>query len=45
MLLANIAWRLKRDLKVIPLTGQLIGDREAQRLWIRTYEKSWEPKV
>ena len=45
MQLGNIAWRLGRDLKLDPKNGHIIGDPEAQKLWGRTYEKGWEPKV
>jgi len=45
MQLGNIAWRLGRDLKLDPKNGHIIGDPEAQKLWSRTYEKGWEPKI
>ena len=45
MQLGNIAWRLGRDLKLDPKNGHIIGDPEAQKLWGRTYEKGWEPKI
>ncbi|MCJ8211863.1 Gfo/Idh/MocA family oxidoreductase [Mucilaginibacter sp. RS28] len=45
MHLSNIAWRLKRDLKVDPKTGHILNDPEAQKMWSRTYEPGWEPKV
>ena len=45
MLLANISWRLGRDLKTDPKNGHIIGDPEAEKLWSRDYEKNWEPKV
>lgn len=43
--LGNIAWRVKRDLNIDPKNGHIIGDKEAQKLWGRQYEKGWEPKV
>ncbi len=45
MQLGNIAWRVGRDLKINPQNGHIIGDKEAQKLWSRTYEKGWEPKI
>ena len=45
MLLANISWRVGRDLKIDPKNGHIIGDQEAEKLWSREYEKGWEPKV
>jgi len=45
MQLSNIAWRVGRDLKIDPSNGHIIGDKEAQKLWSREYEKGWEPKI
>ena len=45
MLLSNISWRVKRDLHINPENGHIIGDDEAQKLWSRTYEPGWEPKL
>ena len=45
MLLGNISWRVGRDLKIDPKNGHILDDKEAQKLWGRTYEKGWEPKV
>jgi predicted dehydrogenase len=45
MQLGNISWRVGRDLKIDPANGHIIGDAEAQKLWGRSYEKGWEPKV
>ncbi|PPL00554.1 Gfo/Idh/MocA family oxidoreductase [Parapedobacter indicus] len=45
MQIGNIAWRLKRDIQLDPANGHIIGDKEAQQLWSREYEKGWEPKV
>jgi predicted dehydrogenase len=44
MQLGNISWRVGRDLNIDPKNGHIIGDKEAQKLWSRTYEKGWEPK-
>lgn len=45
MQLANISWRVGRDLTIDPKNGHILGDKEAQKLWGRTYEKGWEPKI
>ena len=45
MLLGNISWRVGRDLNIDPKNGHIINDREAQKLWSRTYEKGWEPEL
>jgi len=45
MQLGNISWRVGRDLNIDPKNGHIIGDKEAQKLWSRTYEKGWEPKL
>jgi len=45
MQLGNISWRVGRDLHIDPKNGHIIGDQDAQKLWSRTYEKGWEPKV
>ncbi len=45
MQLGNISWRVGRDLKIDPKDGHIIGDKDAQKLWGRTYEKGWEPKI
>ena len=43
--LGNIAQRVGHDLRIDPANGHIIGDREAQKLWSREYEKGWEVKV
>jgi hypothetical protein len=43
--LGNIAFRTGRTLKCNPATGQIVGDKEAQKLWGREYEKGWEMKL
>jgi predicted dehydrogenase len=45
MQLGNISLRVGRDLKVDPKNGHIIGDNGAQKLWSRSYEKGWEPKI
>lgn len=43
--LGNIAQRVGHSLKINPENGHIIGDREAQALWSRKYEKGWKPKI
>lgn len=45
MQLGNISWRVGRDLHLDPKNGHILNDPEAQKLWSRTYEPGWEPKV
>jgi hypothetical protein len=45
MQLGNISWRVGRDLHIDPANGHIINDAEAQKLWSRSYEPGWEPKV
>lgn len=45
MLLSNIAWRVGRDLKIDPENGHIINDADAKKLWGRTYEPGWAPKI
>ena len=45
MQLGNISWRVGRDLHLDPKNGHILNDPEAQKLWGRTYEPGWEPKV
>lgn len=42
--LANIAYRLKKDLKIDSTTGRAM-DADAMKIWGRDYEKGWEPKL
>lgn len=43
--LANIAQRTGTALECNPANGHILNNKEAARLWSRTYEKGWEPKV
>jgi len=43
--LGNIAWRVRRTLRLDPKTGHITGDRGAMRLWSRSYRPGWEPRV
>jgi predicted dehydrogenase len=45
MQLGNIAWRVGRDLHLDPKNAHILNDAEAQKLWSRTYEPGWAPKV
>ncbi len=42
--LANISYRIRKDLKVNPVDGTTT-DRAARRLWSRQYAPGWEPEV
>ena len=39
--LGNIAQRVGHSLKIEPVSGRIIGDEEAQKLWGREYEPGW----
>ncbi len=43
--LGNIAWRTGRTLRCDPVTGRILHDSGAARLWRRNYQPGWEPKV
>ena len=43
--LANIAWRVNRELHLDTANGHIKNDEEAMKLWRRDYEPGWEPKV
>ena len=45
MQLGNISWRVGRDLHLDPKNAHILNDPEAQKLWSRTYEPGWAPKV
>jgi len=42
---ANIAQRTGATLHCDPKNGHIIGNREAEKLWARSYEKGWEMKL
>lgn len=44
-LLANIAQRTGKTLHCNPENGHILDDVAATKLWMRTYEKGWEPVV
>jgi predicted dehydrogenase len=43
--LSNVAWKVNRTLHLDKLTGHILNDPEAMKMWGREYEKGWEPKV
>ncbi|TCC88746.1 Gfo/Idh/MocA family oxidoreductase [Pedobacter frigiditerrae] len=43
--LGNIAYRVGRVLNCDPTNGHILKDKEAMKLWSRSYEKGWEVKV
>ena len=43
--LSNIAYFTKRELNLDTTNGQIKDDSEAMKLWGRTYENGWEPRV
>ena len=43
--LSNIAYFTQRALNLDTANGHIKDDSEAMKLWGRTYEKGWEPKV
>jgi len=43
--LANIAQRTGQALHCDPKNGHILNNNEAMKLWRRTYEKGWEPKL
>jgi len=43
--LANIAQRTGVTLHTDPTNGYIIGDKVAEKLWSRSYEKGWEMKL
>ena len=43
--LANIAQRTGETLHCDPSNGHILHSKEAMKLWRRSYEKGWEPKV
>jgi hypothetical protein len=45
MHLGNIAHRTGRKLRIDPANGHIIDDKQAMKLWGRTYEKGWEVQI
>jgi predicted dehydrogenase len=43
--LSNIAWEVKRELKLDTKDGKIQNDAEAMKLWGREYEKGWAPHL
>ncbi len=43
--LGNIAQRVGHSLEINPANGHIVGDKNAQKLWSRQYEKGWEMKL
>ncbi len=43
--LSNIAWAMNRELALDPANGQIRDDKNAMKLWTRSYEPGWAPKV
>ncbi len=43
--LGNIAQRVGHSLEINHENGHILGDKEAQKLWSREYEKGWEMKL
>jgi predicted dehydrogenase len=43
--LGNIAYRAGRVLNCNPENGHILNDKEAAKLWSRTYERGWEVKL
>jgi len=43
--LANISQRTGETLHTDPKNGHILGNKEAEKLWGRTYEKGWEMKL
>ncbi|HKR27677.1 MAG TPA: hypothetical protein VJS11_09480, partial [Acidobacteriaceae bacterium] len=44
--LSNVAWEVKRELKLDPANGgKIVDDAEAMKYWGREYQPGWEPKI
>lgn len=43
--LSNVAWEVKRELRLDPADGKIQNDAQAMRLWGREYQKGWEPTL
>ena len=45
MQLGNISQRTGRTLNIDTKNGHILNDADAMKLWSRTYEPGWEPKI
>jgi predicted dehydrogenase len=43
--LSNIAWEINRELLLEPATGKILDDADAMKMWSRSYEPGWAPRV
>lgn len=43
--LSNVAWEVNRELRLNPTDAKVLHDAEAMKMWDRTYENGWAPKV
>ena len=43
--LSNVAWEVKRELKLDTTNGKIQGDSDAMKMWGRDYEKGWAPHL
>ena len=43
--LSNVAWEVKRELRLDPADGKIQNDLQAMRMWGREYQKGWEPTI
>ena len=43
--LGNISQRVGHSLNIDPKSGHIVGDKEANKLWSRSYEQGWEMKL
>src|ERR1700722_10539598 len=43
--LSNIAWDVKRELRLDPSNGHILNDPQAMGMWGREYENGWTPHL
>jgi predicted dehydrogenase len=43
--LSNIAWEVKRELRLDPSNGHILNDPQAMGMWGREYENGWTPHL
>ena len=43
--LSNIAWKVNRELRLDTTEGKIQNDADAMKMWNRTYQPGWEPRV